>query len=358
MASVDRAHDQAQVGEVSLDAQQAADVRAALTAPQPGRLDEAEALIGDVGRVTDEIERAKRVVEWLSRGGDPVAIAGDLDSLLGEFRRRSRNGHVKDALRLAHLLVAAFTLALKWAELVSILREAAEVAQQAGEVAEAVWALRELGALAGAAGSQAIAVELLARAGELAAQAGDEAAAAVGGHQAADSAANAHGGSAGLAGKAAVVVGAHKVVALIVTGLIAATGLGTANIVQGAGGVGVEIVAFAAGSANGQSTEKRGWTPPADAVKPGGTIEACRPQQLRYYIRGHGLTRNAQLTSKSFRDNNPWVTVTYRWDAPADYTHQRYLYRDRVLPDGRYRIVVSLRGRVVDRAEVTVRNSC
>jgi von Willebrand factor type D domain len=196
------------------------------SAEAPSVLGRAEERVSHLEDLTAELERGGRVVSQLTEGLDPEFVARELDGLLDSFRERCQQGRVRDAVRLAEVLAAAYVLARRWIALVEILRDTLAVARAAGDLRTEAWASESLGTLAAAANAPG-ARELLGHAEALYRQLGDHAGTELASQ---NLAAAAHGAPASFGAKAAAWVALHKVVVAAIGVAVAATAAGVTAV--------------------------------------------------------------------------------------------------------------------------------
>ena len=118
-----------------------------------GAAERIEEAVEGAGSVADRIEHAVELTTALAEGRlDRATALREAGTLLGWLGRLDREGRHRDALRLAHALIALLALLGRWADLVQSLRLALRAAQTIGDHMGEAWAHHELGSFSLAAG--------------------------------------------------------------------------------------------------------------------------------------------------------------------------------------------------------------
>jgi hypothetical protein len=127
--------------------------------------------------VAGRIEQANKLYSAALAGGlaDPANLASEIDVLLDLFEKLDQAKRYEEELRVARALHGMLLLALRWLDLVRMLRKALRAARDADDAAGQAWALHELGSLQLCAGQPDAAAKRFREALQLEEQIGDAA---------------------------------------------------------------------------------------------------------------------------------------------------------------------------------------
>lgn len=333
-------------------------------------VDALESLEGTVERgetATKSVEALVTLAQDLARGPDPETLAKYAEPLAGRVARDFRKGRFRDVVRLVRATLAIYLLTERWRELVALLELDHLSAEELGDATEAASALRDLGVLAEAAGALPLAGELLDQARDLFEQVGDHAAAESTRQMAAQATQVATHAGIAVVVKVGAVAAAGLVLAGAATGFVVGDGvwfgLGDEKAREGGD---AEILAFAAGDSDdipGAYSPQSGFTPPEAAVEPGETLGACEPVYVYDYITFKNLATETPFVTRMSRGDEFSASNSGIWAGPADYVEGQQAYRSgaasgQPVPYGEWELVVEVGGVEVDRASVTLEESC
>jgi hypothetical protein len=322
-----------------------------------------ESWVGRAEAATESAETLIEVARDLARVPDPATAAKYGERLAARMLRDYRESRFRDVVRVGRAALAVYLLTERWRGLLAALALIRESAERLGDVAEAVAAVDDLDVLAEAAGV-APGVAGSGQAGERAVeQAPTDAAGPADGIA---SSAAVHTGVALGVKVAAAVAGALVLAGAAVTGFVVGDGVwyGLGQQAEGR----AAIIAFASRGDQPQpepADPDRGYDLPEGTVDPDDTLEACDPLYLDTYVRIAGVKAEVPVLYSASVNERPFAQVPESWARPAEYVQlvswlvgSGGLSSGEPLPAGDWEIVVRIGDEEVDRAAVSLKQSC
>ncbi|HEY3728852.1 MAG TPA: choice-of-anchor D domain-containing protein [Solirubrobacteraceae bacterium] len=147
--------------------------------PEPNKedlIDKADRLVDKASDVTDKVENVVELTRAIVEGRalEANTVTKEIAALLALVERLDRNGHFKDAIRLARPLCRLCALTLRWAALIESLRLVFHAATALADSRTIAWSQHELGTLHQVAGDVPGARQLLDQARRTRQEIGDE----------------------------------------------------------------------------------------------------------------------------------------------------------------------------------------